>query len=366
MILDGKNPESIAECAVLIRAGGIIGLPTETVYGLAADADSAQAVAKIFTAKGRPADHPLIVHVADASGVAHFAAQVPEFATQLIATFWPGPLTLILPRRDGVAKAAAGGQNSIGLRCPSHPVAQALLKALLGDGAQAVPGHQAPGDAINVVASPLVGSARPIWGLAAPSANQFGRVSPTTAAHVQGEFGADLLILDGGPCDVGIESTIVDCTRSVPVLLRPGAITPAQLQAACSQPVLLKEELPVHMGQGPRASGTLEAHYAPNAKLRLMDARALQTALDMLGADMDAKGSGQPVIATYSRAILRSASSKVVRRRMPDDAAATAQQLFAVLREFDNQGVKLIWVENPPDAPEWQGVADRLARAAAS
>jgi L-threonylcarbamoyladenylate synthase len=341
VILDGNASESIAESAILIRAGGLIGLPTETVYGLAADADNAKAVASIFAAKGRPADHPLIVHVADASGVAHFSDHVPEFANQLIAAFWPGPLTLILPRRDGVAKAAAGGQNSIGLRCPSHPVAQHLLVALRD-------------------AEP------PVWGLAAPSANQFGRVSPTTAAHVQSEFGADLQILDGGPCDVGIESTIVDCTRGVPVLLRPGAITPAQLQAACGQKVLLKEELPEHMEQGPRASGTLEAHYAPKAKLRLMDARALQTALDMLGADMDAKGSAQPVIATYSRTILRSASSKVVRRRMPDDAAATAQQLFAVLREFDDQGVKLIWVENPPDSPEWQGVADRLARAAAS
>ena len=341
MILDGITPESIAESVALIRAKGIIGLPTETVYGLAADADSAQAVAKIFAAKGRPADHPLIVHVADAGGVAQFADPVPEFANRLIAAFWPGPLTLILPRRNGVAQAAAGGQNSIGLRCPSHPVAQRLLVALR-DGAP------------------------PVWGLAAPSANQFGRVSPTTAAHVQSEFGDDLAILDGGPCTVGIESTIVDCTRGVPVLLRPGAITPLQLQAACGLQVLLKDELPANMEQGPRASGTLEAHYAPKAKLRLMDAPALQAALDMLGADMDAKGSAQPVIATYSRAILRSASSKVVRRRMPDDAAATAQQLFAVLREFDAQGVKLIWVENPPVAPEWQGVADRLARAAAS
>jgi L-threonylcarbamoyladenylate synthase len=341
VILDAKAPESIAEAARVIRSGGIIGLPTETVYGLAADADSAQAVAKIFAAKGRPADHPLIVHVADADGVARFADHVPDFANKLIAAFWPGPLTLILPRCEGVAQAAAGGQNSIGLRCPSHPVAQRLLA-----------------DLRNVQP--------PVWGLAAPSANQFGRVSPTTAAHVQGEFGADLLILDGGPCDVGIESTIVDCTRGVPVLLRPGAITPAQLQSACGQKVLLNDELPVHMDQGPRASGTLEAHYAPKAKVRLMDAGALQTALNMLGADMDAKGSAQPVIATYSRVILRCASSKVLRRRMPDDAAATAQQLFAVLRDFDDQGVKLIWVESPPESPEWDGVADRLARAAAS
>ena len=361
MILDGYTPESIAESLALIRADGLIGLPTETVYGLAADADSAQAVAKIFAAKGRPADHPLIVHVADAGGVAHFADHVPEFANRLIAAFWPGPLTLILPRREGVAQAAAGGQNSIGLRCPSHPVAQALLKALYDDSE-----HQTRGEGVNPAVSILAGSARRIWGLAAPSANQFGRVSPTTAAHVEGEFGADLLILDGGPCDVGIESTIVDCTRGVPVLLRPGVITPAQLQAACGQNVLLKEELSVHMEQGPRASGTLESHYAPTAKVRLMEARALQTALDMLGADMDVKGRDLPVIATYSRVVLRCASSRVLRRRMPDDAAATARQLFAVLRDFDDQGVKLIWVENPPDSPEWQGVMDRLTRAAAS
>ena len=345
----------------MIRAGGLIGLPTETVYGLAADADNTQAVAKIFAAKGRPSEHPLIVHVADASGVAHFADQVPEFATQLIAAFWPGPLTLILPRRAGVAQAAAGGQNSIGLRCPSHPVAQRLLVALR-DGSV----NQSSDGSGNLAASAAASRARPVWGLAAPSANQFGRVSPTTAAHVQGEFGADLLILDGGPCGVGIESTIVDCTRGVPVLLRPGAITPAQLQAACGQTVLLKEELSALMEQGPRASGTLEAHYAPKAKVRLMDARALQTALDMLGAGMDAKRSALPVIATYSRVILRCSSSQVLRRRMPDDAAATAQQLFAVLRDFDDQGVKLIWVESPPDTPAWHGVMDRLARAAES
>jgi L-threonylcarbamoyladenylate synthase len=314
-----------------------LGLPTETVYGLAADAGNDAAVASIFAAKGRPSDHPLIVHVADASCVAHFADHVPAFAQALIDAFWPGPLTLILPRRAGVAAASAGGQDSIGLRCPSHPVAQALLKACSELG---------------------------VMGLAAPSANQFGRVSPTTAAHVADEFDADLLILDGGACEVGIESSIVDCTRGVPVLLRPGAITRDQLQSVCGQPVLLKEELPAHDQQGPRASGTLESHYAPNAKVRLMDAQAMQTALDLLGAELDGKSS-QPVIATYARAILKTRSAQVLRRRMPDDAPATAQQLFAVLRDFDAQGVKLIWVETPPDTPDWAGVRDRLQRAAA-
>ena len=350
MILDGYAPESIVAGANCIRAGDLLGLPTETVYGLGADADNDTAIARIFIAKGRPADHPLIVHVLNAEGVAHFASEVPDFAQALIQAFWPGPLTLILPRREGVAAAAAGGQSSIGLRCPSHPVAQALLKACL----QADATLPLPASTVQ----------KPVWGIAAPSANQFGRVSPTTAAHVQGEFGADLLILDGGPCTVGIESTIIDCTRGVPVLLRPGAITPEQVQAACGLRVLSKDEALTQTSPAPRASGTLESHYAPSAKVRLMDAKALQTALDLLGDGLD-RAAAKPTIATYARAILATRSAQVLRRRMPDDAAATAQQLFAVLREFDAQGVKLIWIETPPDSPEWDGVRDRLMRASA-
>ena len=333
MLLDGNAPESIAEAARVISAGGLLGLPTETVYGLAADAASADAVAKIFTAKGRPSNHPLIVHVADAAGVDHFAVDVPTFARQLMQAFWPGPLTLILPRRPGVGAETAGGQDSIGVRCPSHPVAQALLQAL--------------------AAQP-----DPVWGLAAPSANQFGRVSPTTAQHVQAEMGGDLLVLDGGPCTVGIESTIIDCSRGAPVLLRPGAITRVQVEAACGQPLQSAQEIADTAGAAPRASGTLESHYAPSATVRLMDARALQTALDVLGADA-------AHIAVYARTPLRIASERLVVRRMPADADATAQQLFAALRGFDAQGVKLIWIETPPDAPDWEGVRDRLQRAAA-
>lgn len=193
MVLDGHHPDTIARAADALAQGQLIGLPTETVYGLAADADNPNAVAHIFAAKGRPADHPLIVHVADAQGhpqgpsaaMAHYAQAVPVFAQQLIDAFWPGPLTLILPCRPGIAQAATGGQATIGLRCPAHPVAQALLQACL---------QRQP----------------PIWGLAAPSANKFGRISPTTAAHVASEFGADVLVLDGGACAVGIESTIID------------------------------------------------------------------------------------------------------------------------------------------------------------
>ncbi len=341
MIFDGCDASSIALAAEVIKSGGQVGLPTETVYGLAADAEDDAAVSQIFKAKGRPADHPLIVHVADAAFVAHFAVEVPAFARQLMKAFWPGSLTLILQRRAGVATAAAGGQNSIGLRCPSHPVAQALLRALNG-------------------------------GLAAPSANQFGRVSPTTAEHVQAEFGNDLMILDGGACTVGIESTIIDCTRGAPVLLRPGAITPDQVQAVCGFKVLSKNDLPKLAATAPKTSGTLESHYAPLAKVRLMTAQALQTALDLQQPDSDTKddqadgSSTRPFIATYARTILKTSSTKILRRCMPGDAAATAQQLFAVLREFDAQGVNQIWIETPPDSPEWDGVRDRLQRASAS
>jgi L-threonylcarbamoyladenylate synthase len=331
MILPGTDPQAILEAARRIQAGQLVGFPTETVYGLGADASNDQAVAGIFSAKGRPADHPLIVHLADAAQVLDYASSVPPFAARLMQAFWPGPLTVILPRKDGVAAAAAGGQNSIGLRCPAHPVALAFLKAC----------HT---------------------GVAGPSANRFGRISPTTAQHVQQEFGDTLLVLDGGPCEVGIESSIVDCTRGRPALLRPGVLTRAQLEAACGEPVLDKDALQPDdsaLGGAPRAPGTLAAHYAPNAKVRLMDANAIQTALDLLGADA-------AHIAVYARAIVSIKSAKVLYRRMPDDALATAQQLFAVLRDFDAQGVKLIWIENPPAAAEWDGVRDRLARAAAS
>lgn len=330
MIVDGASPESIAQAARLLAGGELVAFPTETVYGLGADASSDAAVAKIFAAKGRPSDHPLIVHVPDASVVGHFASDIPAFAQDLMKAFWPGPLTLILPRREGVGAAAAGGQGSIGVRCPAHPVAHALLVACAG-------------------ATP------PVLGLAGPSANKFGRVSPTTAEHVGAEFGDGLLVLDGGPCRVGIESTIVDCTRGVPVLLRPGVLTRTEVEAACGQRLRSPAEVE---DAAPRASGTLESHYAPKARVRLMDARSLQMALDVLGPD--AQG-----LAIYSRAIMHTRSTKVIRRRMPDNAEETARQLFAVLREFDSQGVNLIWVETPPSEAQWEGVRDRLQRASA-
>jgi L-threonylcarbamoyladenylate synthase len=334
LTLNARDPAAIEQAALRLAAGGLVGMPTETVYGLAADAGNASAVSGIFTAKGRPSDHPLIVHIPPAeagdwrAAVAPLAREVPDFAVQLMGAFWPGPLTLILPRRPEVAAVAAGGQDSVGVRCPAHPVAQSLLKAARAHG---------------------------VLGVAAPSANRFGRVSPTTAAHVAEEFAdlgdEQLLILDGGACPVGIESTIVDCSRGFPVLLRPGMLTPTQIEAACGQPLRERDET------APRASGTLESHYAPRAKVRLMSGEQIQAALDVLG--QDAKH-----IAVYTRTTQRAARA-VVQRRMPADAAACAQELFAVLRALDATGVKLIWVETPPEGAEWDGVRDRLQRAAA-
>jgi L-threonylcarbamoyladenylate synthase len=328
MILNGQDAASIAQAVQTLVAGGLLGLPTETVYGLAADATNEQAIAGIFAAKGRPADHPLIVHVAGAEQVPVFASEVPAFAQRLMDAFWPGPLTLILPRREGVATASAGGQNSIGLRCPSHPVAQALLRACSASG---------------------------LAGLSAPSANKFGRVSPTTAAHVQSEFGDALLILDGGACEVGIESTIVDCTRGVPVLLRPGRITRDQIEAACG--VSLQD--PQTLTQpAPKASGTLESHYAPRAKVRVMPGDELHQRLQSLGVHANNLG-------VWSRAAPADLSAGVLWHAQAPQAEQAAHDLFAVLRALDARGVMQIWVEQPPETPEWEGVADRLRRAAA-
>ncbi len=306
--------------------------PTETVYGLGARADDDAAVAAIFAAKGRPAEHPLIVHLASADAALGFAAQVSAEAQRLMDAFWPGPLTLIVPRRDGVGQAAAGGQHSIGLRVPSHPVALALLQACARLG---------------------------VAGVAAPSANRFGRVSPTTAAHVVQEFGPAMMVLDGGPCAVGIESTIVDCTRSPPALLRPGQLSAAALEAVLGCPLAKPD------AASPRASGTLESHYAPSVPVRLLGREALLAALH--------QGSPQAgkVVAVYSRVkrqVLPAATQAHpgwLFRDMPDDADDAAHELFSTLRELEAANVAAIWVEQPPPAAAWDGVRDRLTRAAA-
>jgi L-threonylcarbamoyladenylate synthase len=328
-ILAGDDPRSVAAAAQCLADGGLVGLPTETVYGLAARADRDAAVARIFAAKGRPSDHPLIVHVADLAGADAFAATLPPAARRLAAAFWPGPVTVIVPRRPGAAEAAAAGQPTVGLRCPAHPVALALLRQAAALG---------------------------VPGVAAPSANRFGRISPTRAAHVAGEFGPDLLVLDGGDCPVGIESTIVDCSRGRPVLLRPGVLTRATLEAALGEPLHGAD------AAAPKAPGTLASHYAPRARLRLMDAEALAAALDQ-------PATWPAGLAVYSRRPVAGPTSGPVSltwRQMPDDPAAAAHALFAALRGLDDGGVAEIWVEQPPDTPVWEGVRDRLRRAASA
>jgi len=329
MILSGDASASIAQAAQALAHGELVGFPTETVYGLGADAASDTAVAKIFAAKGRPSDHPLIVHVADAQGVHDFACDIPDFANKLMAQCWPGPLTLILPRREGIGLATAGGQNSIGVRCPSHPVALALLKAARGLG---------------------------VLGVAGPSANRFGRVSPTTALHVASEFDPSLLILDGGPCPVGIESSIVDCTRRVPVLLRPGMLSQAQLSLACGQAVLTQAEYEGSnaVGSAPRASGMLASHYAPKASLRLLTSLAM----------CEARTAPERPVGIWARSPIPQPPHGAMIRSMPNDPQLCARALFAQLREFEALGVAEIWVEALPLSAEWDGIRDRLARAA--
>jgi L-threonylcarbamoyladenylate synthase len=342
MLLNGAEPQAIGQAADLLAAGALVAFPTETVYGLGARADDDTAVAKIFVAKGRPADHPLIVHVSDAVQARQFAANWPPLAERLAQAFWPGPLTLIVPRRAGLAGAAAGGQDTIGLRCPGHALAHALL---------------------------LAAARRGVPGVAAPSANRFGRVSPTTAAHVQSEF-ADaapaLAVLDGGPCVVGIESAIVDCSRAVPVLLRPGSLAREALAAAAGVPLADRD------ADAPRAPGTLAAHYAPRASVRLMPPAALLDAVALWADAQAAAASAKPRptpgprLAVYSRTVRVPPAAGLVQRTMPDAPRAAAYELFAVLRELDALGVALIWVEQPPAGADWDGVRDRLQRAAAA
>ena len=311
----------------LLRAGELVAFPTETVYGLGADASNPAAVAKIFAAKGRPADHPLIVHLAGHDAVDHWADQVPAVAWELMETFWPGPLTLILRKQAWVPDAVTGGQDTVGLRVPGHPVALELLRRFA-----TVAGEHA--------------------GIAAPSANRFGRISPTTAAHVREELGDRVsLILDGGPCAVGIESTIVDCSGGEPVVLRPGHISPAHLEAVFGR------RLPILTAAGaPRVSGSLAAHYAPQTPMRLVAGERL---LDFLNAQRH-KGDRCGVIAHSQPP---QAGMPHVWKLLAADPVGYAHDLYAALREMDHAGVALIAVEALPETAEWAAVADRLRRA---
>ncbi len=335
----GTDAQAVQAAALALARGELVGFPTETVYGLGARADDDAAVARIYTAKGRPSGHPLIVHVAAREAADVFAAQWSTAAQRLVDAFWPGPLTVIVPRRAGVGAAAAGGQTSIGLRMPAHPVALALLRAAAAAG---------------------------VPGVAAPSANRFGRVSPTQAAHVVQEFGPGLLVLDGGDCAVGIESAIVDCTRAQPALLRPGQLSQPQIEAVLGMPLARPDAL------SPRASGTLAAHYAPLAQVELMSTQDLQTRLVAAASSPRAQAvvaarGGLPEwskgVGVYSRVL---PAVGWLHRPMPDQAERVAHELFGVLREFDQHGVHKIWVETPPSGPQWAGVRDRLERAQAA
>lgn len=311
----------VAEAVRRLVSGDVIALPTETVYGLGADATNEKAVAKIFTLKGRPSEHPLIVHFADPESIAEWASSVPREARILAGHFWPGPLTMILPKSSRVPLSVTGGQDTVGLRCPSHPVAQELLAAFARIGSGAV---------------------------AAPSANKFGHVSPTTAAHVREEFGADLPILDGGPCEVGLESTIVDLSRGRPALLRPGAITREDIIHVLG--VALSER----DGHSPRASGTLAAHYAPRTPLAIVEAGTLDTQL-AVRADIAVLALREPPAAARVTAWITA----------PFDAGRYAHDLYANLRKLDASGASRLVVEAPPATAPWEAVNDRLSRAAA-
>lgn len=312
----------------LLQAGELVAFPTETVYGLGADAANPAAVAKIFAAKGRPADHPLIVHLAGHDAVDHWAEQVPECAWELMETFWPGPLTLILKKQAWVPDAVTGGQDTVGLRVPGHPVALELLRRFAR-----VNQH---------------------GGIAAPSANRFGRISPTKAEHVREELGDRVpLILDGGACAVGIESTIIDCSRRQPVVLRPGHISPAHLAAVIGNPPLIET------AEGaPRVSGSLAAHYAPQTPMRLVTSERL---LDFLNAQRH-KGDCCGVIGHSQPP---QAGMPHHWRMLPADPVGYAHELYAALREMDHAGIKLIVVEALPVNADWAAVADRLRRAVA-
>jgi L-threonylcarbamoyladenylate synthase len=308
---------ALAAAVARLRAGDVVAFPTETVYGLGADAMNPDAVRRIYALKGRPPGHPLIVHLAGAGQLADWATDVPEVALRLADAFWPGPLTLVLERAPGVPDAVTGGQDSVGLRVPSHPVAHALLAAFGG-------------------------------GIAAPSANRYGRVSPTRAAHVRDEFGAAVpLVLDGGDCEVGLESTIVACLAGEVLLLRPGHVSRAALETVAG-PVRVATP-----GEGPRAPGTTRAHYAPATPL----ARAPGAALARGVAPGAAVLACRPAPSGYAGPLWIDGGTDPVRY---------GHDLYANLRRLDAAGASAILVEDVPAEDAWAAVRDRLARAAAA
>lgn len=322
----------IEKAAQILAAGGLVAVPTETVYGLAADADNPAAVRSTFTAKGRPADHPLIVHVTGFEALSAWTAEIPPCAKALTDAFWPGPLTLVFKKSDRVNDAVTGGQDTVAIRCPSHPVMRALLKRFAGNNHKAV---------------------------TAPSANTFGRISPTTARHVADDLGVKPegkldMILDGGECEVGVESTIVNLTSDKPTILRHGAVTAAMLSE------LLGFEVADAGENAPRVSGRLKSHYAPQTKLVIVSAEALQGQLheiDLAETAFLLCGDG-----CLAEKIQDNALRTIV---APADPAGYAHVLYAAMHELDSCGAKRILVQAPPSEAAWAAVNDRLGRAAA-
>jgi L-threonylcarbamoyladenylate synthase len=352
-------PDSIKRAVDVLKAGGLVGMPTETVYGLAADANNVSAINKIFSSKGRPTGHPLIVHIAQAepsdanhqqvSAIAwreilsQWSRDVSPEALMLAHKFWPGPLTMILPKAKNVLLEVTGGQETIGIRCPQHPIAQQLLKKFGG-------------------------------GLAAPSANRFGRISPTTAEHVREEFpDNEVLVLDGGACDVGIESTIVDLTRldtHGAVILRPGAITQAMIDQALDADsktnkarVNALTTVPQENKQAPRVSGSLSAHYAPRTKLVVYDPKDLEALFSKLNNNSDLKRVAWvhfPGDLSINEFGLKNVAKELL---LPFESKALARELYAMLRKLDVQNLDCIFFEQLPDGIEWDAIRDRLGRA---
>ena len=315
------NPDLLAQAVETLRRGGVIALPTETVYGLAANAEDELAVRRVFAIKGRPATHPLIVHVARAEELSSWARHIPEEAWRLAAAFWPGPLTLVLQRSARATDAVTGGQDTVALRVPHHPVALAVLDALGG-------------------------------GVAAPSANRFGRVSPTTAEHVRVDLGDEVdLLLDGGPCTVGVESTIVDLSGGAPAVLRPGGLAVEEISR------VLGREVPVRTSATVRVSGSLASHYAPRAGVVLAEPSEVAARVAALRAQGRSVGVlGPPTIPL---------PPDVPRYDVPEDPAGAARLLYMRLREADLRGHDVLVACLPRAEGLGIAVRDRLARAAA-
>ena len=325
------TPAGVAMAVAQLRSGGLLGLPTETVYGLAADARNASAVAAVFAAKGRPADHPLIVHLAQAADAAAWAAEWPETAARLATAFWPGPLTLVVRRAAHVLPSITGGQNTVALRVPGHALARQVLTAFGG-------------------------------ALVAPSANRYGRLSPTRATDVAAEFAGAVPVLDGGECQVGIESTIVACLEGRVRVLRPGWLTPSALSRATGTEVLVG-----HGATDPRVPGAVKAHYAPRTPLEVVPGAALEDCLRRFpeAAVVTREIAGSPAgHAIRTQSVLRARSDRW--RCLPADAAGFGRCLYATLRDLDALAAPQIFVEAPPEEEVWAAVRDRLSRAAAA